>query len=736
MIGQEDQKVTIAKFQGLYSRGSVDEVPMDHAQDLLNVYSMSDGRVQTRNGLVKTLNLNTNVRQFFGAAAVAPNLNEPVFGDPNETDGAGFLTQDQNSNIYIGNDPTPIITQGGMDSFAALNMADRTYLCPVGEGGAAIPGAHTKVINMLNGTARDAAGPAPFQSSGFMTGTENTGDAGNITAGVHQFAVIFQTDTGYWTQPGPKYRQAISVVASTSPNQPTICTLSNHGMVTGESHQITNSTYPALNDAWHITAIDANTFSLPINTFGVSSFGSPNIDAAVQYANVTCVGGHTVTLTNIPTGPPGTVARVIIGTLAGVLVNGVMQNTGFFFIPNYPGISQSEILDNTTTTTTLNFFDTDLQASADYLFDLLEFIPAGTGMCKYRGRMVIAGPWFPGTTERVILSNVDDPETFDYVSGYVQVQTESDGNSVATAFVLRDVLYMSKLVGIFATIDNGSSPSTWAVSVVDDVLGFYPLGSTAFTATQQTSADTGDIIAFANPAGFYIFDGVCRRPELSWKIQSFWERINFEFFVRVQCAHDPWNKRFYVIAPLDNNEDPNCFLMCDYSNGRDKDNVRWYVWQFPFNVSCLGMIYYLSSVSPGSYLYTLKVGSIDSGETGLWSLDPSATDDAGTLISSYYVPGPITFGLGGLNFFKLLNFRAWGTGSLNLTLAQEDGQNTVNPPSLTLSSTPGRELQRQINFTDEKLTLKFANGNNVGDMMSVDRVDIWGLMRWPLRPSV
>jgi hypothetical protein len=731
VIGKEDQKQTISRFQGLYSRGSVDEVPTDHAQDLKNVHSFSDGRVETRWGSFQTLNLGWNVRQFFGYEFNPPDVNQPVAAPPGVTDGLGFLTLDDSGNIYIGNNGTPVISFGGMDGFSAVNIGNRTYVGPM-KSGVAIQNAFLYLINLQTGVARLAAGIAPHTSGSGMTATENTGDGGGFktAAGIHNFTVIYQTDSGYWTQPGPKLRQAFTWTASSDATQPTVCHSVAHGMSTGESHYIQGSSVGIMNQPWHIIRIDADHFQLPLNTFGLTEGGSPTIDAGIVVCQVNCVGGHTITLTGIPTGPTGTVARLILGTTSG--------GTEMFFIPNVPG-SQSEIDDNSTTTCTVDFFDTDLVASADYLFDNLEYIPAGGGMCKYRGRICIGGPYFPGTEERVILSNVGDYETFNYVSGYVQVQTENDGNVVTCPYVLRDVLYMAKLTGTFSTIDNGGDPSTWAVSVVDDILGCYLLGCTAFTQSQQTASDTGDILAFAHPSGFYIFDGVMRRPELSWKIQSFWDMISFENFFRVQCAHDPWNKRFYIIAPVGINQtDPNTFMMCDYSNGRDKDSVRWYIWTFPFTVSCLGMLYYnsMNEPFPASTLYTLKLGSIQSGKTGLWALDPLFTDDSGTFIASYYVPGPITFDLGGLNFFKLLNFRAWGTGTLDLTLAQEDGQNTVNPPSLNLSAMPGRELQRQINFTNEKMTLKFANGVNAGDAMYIDRVDVWGLMRWPLRPSV
>src|SRR5208282_1892359 len=105
-------------------------------------------------------------------------------------------------NAYIGNDSTPIFNLYGMNDFAALNVADRTYLCPYGEN-LALPGAHLQVINVFTGKCRDAGGLAPEQSTGLLSAA-NSVIPGNVAAGVHGIAVIYQTDTGFWTPPGPK----------------------------------------------------------------------------------------------------------------------------------------------------------------------------------------------------------------------------------------------------------------------------------------------------------------------------------------------------------------------------------------------------------------------------------------------------------------------------------------------------------------------------------------------------
>jgi len=144
------------------------------------------------------------------------------------------------------------------------------------------------------------------------------------------------------------------------------------------------------------------------------------------------------------------------------------------------------------------------------------------------------------------------------------------------------------------------------------------------------------------------------------------------------------------------------------------------------------MVYFGSNISTA--YYTLKVGTLTSGHNYLFTLTDGQKSDDGTIISSYYMPGPLA--LGGVGCFKNIRFRAWGVGALNLTLTGLDGALSTTPTAITLTATPGRELDRQINFVNEKLSIKFQSGSVLNDYMVVDRLDTWGLQLWPIRPSV
>jgi len=729
VIGIEDDKVVIDKFMGLYSRrgaaGAMDDVPLDHARDCLNVVFPSSSHFRTRDGTkqILTLPFSGGCRRFFAGTNIGPNYLQPT--SPN----LNLLTLDTAGNIYYGSSGTPIYSLGNTTDFCAINMGNKVYIAPNIGNGPYRP-MRLQVFDPLTLLCRDAAGLAPAQASNLLVAT-NSG-TGNVPIGLHKVGVLYETDSGFWTPPGPKKTLSCTPTQSPNDNVPTIFTCTGHGMLTGESHSIRGGTggfWSIANDTWIITRIDDNTFSIPLDslTFGAPA-GTFVVDAGFTPATVTADGTHGISITNIPIGPSFVKKRLIVATRA--------NETEFFFVPNNTG-SVSIINDNSTTSTTVNFFDTDLTASADYLFDIREVIPAGTGLCKYRGRLAVVGARDPGSTDIVFMSNVGDQETFSNVSGYVLINQERDGNDPRTAFVLRDVLYISKFTGTFSVEDNGNEPSTWPVYVVDSIIGSYNYGISTFNVNLQ-GPDTGDLVLIASRPGLVLFDGVMRRPELSWKIEAIWLRINFSAFHRVTVAHDPWRHKIYVACPLDSATEPNTLLVCDYDDGRDPNLVKWAIFSFPWAPTCIGMY---PSGTPLDY--NLKLTSI--GQNFLRGISDGLTNDDGNIITSYYqtalavVNGALGFSLwqGGIAFWKAVAIRSVYTGPLTLTIGSEDDVIVANPlPVGANGITTNMETYRQFNFVSEKMWFKMQCGSNINDNMLVNRLTLWGQSTWPIRPAV
>src|SRR5690242_8020777 len=118
-----------------------------------------------------------------------------------------------------------------------------------------------------------------------------------------------------------------------------------------------------------------------ITDTGFTTQPGPKIAGVFTPVLYTAPGGLKIDLTGIPTGGSEVVARQILITKA---------NSDLFY---YLGPSSGGFInDNTTTTATLNFFDTDLVLSADDLFDLLETIPGAVrtgGLNVYHNRLVV-----------------------------------------------------------------------------------------------------------------------------------------------------------------------------------------------------------------------------------------------------------------------------------------------------------------------------------------------------------
>src|SRR5437660_3683339 len=100
----------------------------------------------------------------------------------------------------------------------------------------------------------------------------------------------------------------------------------------------------------------------------------------------TAAGSKRVVVSNIPTGPPNVVVRILLFTLAG--------QSFFFYSSGITGIAGSNFIisDNTTTSVTVDFTDIGLasQISADYLFKLVELGECG-GVIDFSSRLFCWG---------------------------------------------------------------------------------------------------------------------------------------------------------------------------------------------------------------------------------------------------------------------------------------------------------------------------------------------------------
>jgi hypothetical protein len=715
MIGPEEKVIELTEFAGIWARGNPDEVPQNHAVDCLNMKLNSKGQAITRFGtsILQAGPAGKHLKQFFQSGI----LPAPIASDT--VNSLNWIFLDDTNNLYVNNGGS-IYHLNGMSDFAALNLFNRTFISP-NSGRFGFQNSVLLIYYNYNSTwiLRPAAGAAPQENTAAFAAAQ-TVNPGDIPAGLHYFAVIYEMDTGYQTQPGPKLEN-LGVFTVTNGNPTTIAStvtfnpLDISNFTTGSYVFLSGATgaWVNLNGYWPVTVLDDFTITVPFDSSALGAFtGVLTIYGAFFPALLVCDGVHTVELTNIPTGPSYVTERIIIATQAG--------GTEFFFIPN--GI----IHDNTTTSLEINFFDTDLVISADSYFNLLEVIPSGTGLCAYNGTLVLVGT-FPNFNTALV-SNVSSPESFDDTQGYCEIPTESDGNNLVSCAVLRDILYLIREVGFWAAQDNGSgNPSTWPVTIVDGTVGSYQNGLCSFTSTISGASDTGDIILLASREGIYIFDGVVRRPELTFKIQDLYLQIPVAVSDggqnRICVRLSVWTHQLFIAVPDSGTGYPSYLLVGDYDPLEgiiDPMAIRWSRYTFPWNPT---------AILTGSNLLFVS----NNGPSGVIQIDPTETSDYGTvIIDNFYQTFFATVMFGWVIFFKGVRLRGLSNNNIKLTLVSLDGVTTMLPPAFVAAA--GQEYLRLINFVNEKMSVKIET-NVLNATLNINRVEIMGIPRWRVRPT-
>ena len=402
------------------------------------------------------------------------------------------------------------------------------------------------------------------------------------------------------------------------------------------------------------------------------------------YRKHTTAGGVKTEVRNLPIGPAGTIARHILATKAvPIPYDNNFAVHELFFVPG------GRISDNTTVLATVDFYDADLVASADYLKDEMKTIPAVLGLSAYQGSLV---GWAPNTEpSSVYISKAGEPESISLIEGGIEVDVKA-GGGVRNCVDFRGSLMIHKAQKSYITQNNGSEPVTWRVTKIDQGLGTEVFGVAAVLDEEGNSTDRYGI---ATRKGLILYDGTFEN-NITWKIDNLWERINRNQFNKVQLVIDAINSLIYVIAPLDQSVYPNVLIHGDYSKGLDPKNIRWSTWTFPYYPMCIG-IDINNDNRP-----VLKIGS----SIGITQIDSSASEDAGVMIPT---PTFQTAYIGGedaaVNQFGGIRLRASGNGPLNLQFLGLDNQVEVTPPILNLPVT-GRFLQREFNLHSQRGSLK------------------------------
>lgn len=193
---RDHQPIVIDKFNGLWDRGDIEEVPLDHFSDCENVKYVASNSFATRDGIDRHQSVVTplsNILRIYNYPTADKNTLLIL------TSGGNIYHQVDSTTIY-----GPILTIAAMTDFGFVPYAGRAYITPFNS---VLSGDLNRELGLQNdfvyvykgdGTpARKIGGTTPT-----TTITVANGAAGHTDAGLHIFGYVYETDTGYLTPPG------------------------------------------------------------------------------------------------------------------------------------------------------------------------------------------------------------------------------------------------------------------------------------------------------------------------------------------------------------------------------------------------------------------------------------------------------------------------------------------------------------------------------------------------------
>lgn len=173
---RDHEPLKIEDFNGLWRRGGQDSCPIDHFTDCNNIKYVQSG-FKWRDGIGPHY-AQGNVARIY------------IFNQ-------SLLILDKNGNIYHNDRPnasTPILHLDGMSDFVFAKYANRAYITPIG----LTDSLYVYTYGDTNG-ARKAGGNPPTDPPALAA----TG-SGNVEQGIHVFAVVYETNSGFLTSLSPR----------------------------------------------------------------------------------------------------------------------------------------------------------------------------------------------------------------------------------------------------------------------------------------------------------------------------------------------------------------------------------------------------------------------------------------------------------------------------------------------------------------------------------------------------
>jgi len=278
--------------------------------------------------------------------------------------------------------------------------------------------------------------------------------------------------------------------------------------------------------------------------------------------------------------------------------------------------------------------------------------------------------------------------------------------NITTGMSLQGGLYLLNDNQTFVTADNGADPVQWPTPrLIDGRRGTKaPRG-----VTVAPSKNYGWV---ADEAGLFCFvGGAYSDLPISYYQESWWKRINWAYAYQVQVVDDAPNHRVCVLVPLDSATTPSHLLTWDYSVGKTAQKAKFSAW-------------YFAGYDPGAIAVVqndLSGAAVSSaGKKELW-LGPSDTDailrkmqtdetnpyrdNANEIIDFTYETALLPERRGKRTQVLAHHGALWritGSGSLAMTIQNQDATETATIEGETLSASPGKEIWKPTYLLGEQ----------------------------------
>ncbi len=566
MAVRDHQGITIDQFNGLWQRGDIDNTPLDHFSDCNNIKFIGDSSFGTRDGIGISQTVATSisrVKRIYNYPTQTGNtLIVLTTGNPRAT--PNFTVSPLSPYPYeLEDEFNEDMSSDGNISF--MGQIDMTG--PVGNINEQIePDFIPNVISIENSdvTINDVGSIYHVISPTLVYGPILS------IIGMTDFAFIPYAGRAYIS---PFTSYTITALDGTTLNQEKGLFEEFVYIYAGNGTQARKAAGDSLSGSMTVANGAAGHTDPGQHIFGIVSQTSSGYNAPPSIlTSFVTTAASSVSFGNIPTSSDSNVVkRLLVATRVLPTFNGDLSGYQFFFVPN-------AVINNNLDTflNNISFYDADLLADASALLDNYTSIPAGAILSLYHNRLLVAAT--NTDISLILVSQVGEPEAINQIDGLIVVPL--DGNPITNAQEMRDILYVFKRSRTVSYVDNGDVPSSWPLVVIDNALGTCVHG---IATVLDSGSSNIDFLIVCTYQGISVFNGRYITPEISWKIEAFWQSLDRNNFRYIQIINAPTQKILYIVLP------DGRLLSGNYINGFDQKKIRWTPNSFQVNINTIAI---------------------------------------------------------------------------------------------------------------------------------------------------